>query len=219
MKEPNGLLAAGGDLSPERLLDAYQKGIFPWFSPGEPILWWSPDPRCVLFCDDLYLSRSMRKRLRKDDFTVTFDRAFEAVIHACSEPRGYSDDTWISQEMKQAYTELHKRGIAHSVEVWQNNELAGGLYGLGIGQLFFGESMFSRQRDASKIAFAYLVEQLKKWGYPLIDCQVHNDHLVSLGACEIPRTDFKHYLNQYLDRPVSHNWEFDDDLCVHGGSQ
>ncbi len=209
LAEPNGLLAAGGGLSKERILTAYRAGIFPWYSPGEPVLWWSPDPRCVLKPDQIHISKSMRKRLKREDYEVFFDRDFNAVINACAAPRGDEEGTWITEEMKQAYNQLHQRGIAHSVEVYIDNALAGGLYGLAIGKLFFGESMFSRHRDASKIAFIKMVEQMRAWNYALIDCQVSNDHLLSLGATEIPRTAFQTYLDRYLDVPANHSWRFD----------
>jgi leucyl/phenylalanyl-tRNA--protein transferase len=207
--EPNGLLAAGGTLSHQRLVSAYRAGIFPWYSPGEPILWWSPDPRCVLVPDQLHISKSMRKRLKKDDYHVTFNSNFSAVIDACSAPRKGEDGTWITNEMKAAYEELHQQGLAHSVEVYIEGELVGGLYGLSMGKLFFGESMFSKVKDCSKIAFIKMVEQLQKWGYALIDCQVSNDHLFSLGAQEITRDEFQCYLDQYIDSHTQTKWEFD----------
>lgn len=211
LDEPNGLLAAGGGLTQGRLLAAYRAGIFPWYSPGEPILWWSPDPRCILLPEQLHVSRSMRKRLKRNDYSVCFDRNFSAVIEACSEPRAQEEGTWITREMKQAYCSLHEQGVAHSVEVYIKGELVGGLYGIAMGKMFFGESMFSRSRDASKIAFIKMVEQLQNWGYALIDCQVSNDHLFSLGASEIPRAEFQGYLDQYLDLPVDHLWLFDEE--------
>lgn len=209
LDDPNGLLAAGGDLSPARLINAYRHGIFPWFNPGEPILWWSPDPRCVLRPEDIHISRSLRKTVRKTDFSITFDKAFARVIAQCAAPRAYSDDTWISQQMQHAYNDLHKQGYAHSVELWIEGELCGGLYGIAMGKLFFGESMFSTRRDASKIAFACFARQLQKWGYALIDCQIENDHLTSMGAGTISRTLFKQYLQQHLTTPVEHDWVFD----------
>jgi len=209
LDEPNGLLAAGGDLSRTRLIRAYRHGIFPWYNPGEPILWWSPDPRCVLWPDDLHISRSLRKRLRKQDYTVTFDKAFHRVIAACASPRAKQDGTWISNDIFCAYLDLHHQGYAHSVEVWIGDELVGGLYGLAIGEVFFGESMFSHQRDCSKIAFAWLTRQLQYWGYKLIDCQVYNDHLASLGASEIPREQFARQLKTLCNRTLAHEWRFD----------
>jgi len=207
LDEPNGLLAAGGDLRPERILAAYHHGIFPWFNDDEPILWWSPEPRCVLIPSELHISRSLRKVLRKADYRVSFDTAFERVIEACAAPRSYSDSTWISPTMRRAYIELHRLGHGHSVEVWMEGELAGGLYGLAIGGVFFGESMFSRRTNASKIAFAHLVEHLKIWGYALIDCQVYNEHLASLGAREIPRADFIKQLSALLALTPRHEWQ------------
>jgi leucyl/phenylalanyl-tRNA--protein transferase len=208
LNEPDGLLAVGGDLSPARLVAAYKQGIFPWFSPDDPILWWSPDPRCVLIPENIHISRSMRKQINKGDYHITFDTAFTDVIHACASVREASG-TWISADMQAAYIQLHQQGIAHSVEIWSENQLIGGLYGLGIGKLFFGESMFSLQTNASKIAFIALAQQLEKWGYPLIDCQVHNNHLQSLGASNIPREEFLRYINQYIDAVTDHDWRFD----------
>jgi leucyl/phenylalanyl-tRNA---protein transferase len=190
LQRPNGLLAAGGDLSPERVLRAYRLGIFPWFSTGEPILWWSPDPRVVLFPGELRIARSLAKTLRKTDFDVRADSAFELVIQACSEPRSRQTGTWITAEMQAAYTRLHRLGVAHSIETWRGDELVGGLYGVALGRAFFGESMFSRITDASKIALVYLVRQLQAWGFELIDCQMHTPLLASFGAREIPRAQF-----------------------------
>lgn len=190
LRDPDGLLAIGGDLSPQRILSAYRQGIFPWYSDEQPILWWSPDPRTVLLPDHLKISRSLRKTLRKGHFRITLDRAFADVIDACARPRAGSSGTWITNEMAEAYTLLHRAGHAHSVEAWLGGELAGGLYGVSIGRVFFGESMFSRRTDASKVAFVYLVTQLKAWGFPLVDCQVHSEHLASLGAEEIKRPVF-----------------------------
>jgi leucyl/phenylalanyl-tRNA--protein transferase len=186
-----GLLAVGGDLSPERLLLAYRNGIFPWYSPGEPILWWSPDPRLVLYPDELRVSRSLRKVIKRNLFHITLDKSFDSVIQACADAkRSYGEGTWITDEMKTAYCELHRRGYAHSVEAWQGDTLVGGLYGLAIGRAFFGESMFSRVSNASKAAFVTLVENLKCLKFSLIDCQVRTDHLVRFGAREIPRKLF-----------------------------
>jgi leucyl/phenylalanyl-tRNA--protein transferase len=216
LDDPNGLLAAGGGLTQKRLISAYRSGIFPWYSPGEPILWWSPDPRCVLIPDQLHISRSMSKRLKKKDYTVCFDRNFPAVIEACSEPRADGEGTWITREMKQAYCSLHEQGLAHSVEVYIDDQLVGGLYGIAMGRLFFGESMFSRSRDASKIAFIKMVEQLRNWGYSLIDCQVSNEHLFSLGATEIARDEFMSYLDEYLDASINHSWLFEEETRTSG---
>lgn len=201
LSNPNGLLAVGGCLSIERLLNAYKRGIFPWYNADEPILWWSPDPRLVLFPDKLIVSRSLRKTLRKGLFSVTFDQAFAEVMNACAAPRKDTNDTWINPDMYRAYVELHQQGYAHSVEVWCDEQLVGGLYGVALGQVFFGESMFHTQTDASKVAFVHLVEQLKIWGYQVIDCQVHTDHLQSLGAEEIDRRLFANILKQYADLP------------------
>lgn len=191
LRDPNGLLCAGADLSPPRILDAYRSGIFPWFSPGEPILWWSPDPRMALVPDEMRVSRSLRRRLQQGNFEVRLDCAFPSVIRACaSTPRPGQSGTWITREMRHAYLALHELGYAHSVETWVNNELVGGLYGLAIGRMFYGESMFAHATDASKIAFAHLVRFLREQGYGLIDCQMSTPHLASLGAREIPRADF-----------------------------
>lgn len=186
----DGILAVGGDLSPERLLLAYQNGIFPWYSPGDPILWWHPDPRCVLYLDELKVSKSMRNVLNRGDFRCTFDRCFDQVLENCASVKRSDDGTWINQDMQRAYLQLHKLGVAHSVEVWQGGELVGGLYGLSLGHMFFGESMFSLKSNASKAAFVFLVRQLQKLNFKMIDCQVTNSHLISLGACEIPRDKF-----------------------------
>ena len=204
LEEPNGLIAVGGCLSPERIINAYRHGIFPWFNPGEPILWWSPEPRSVLFPDHLYISRSLAKTLRKQLFQIRYD----TVIEACAEPRDVRGGTWITKEMKKAYQHLHELGVAHSFEAWQNERLVGGLYGIGIGQVFFGESMFHRVTDASKVAFAHLVKQLAAWGYQLIDCQVCSDHLLSLGAEEIPRSVFIDRLDQFCHlAPAADAWK------------
>ncbi|QQE87007.1 leucyl/phenylalanyl-tRNA--protein transferase [Azotobacter chroococcum] len=206
LREPNGLLAVGGDLSAERLIQAYRHGCFPWYQAGQPILWWSPNPRTVLLPQELHVSRSLRKTLRQERFQVSLDRDFSAVIQACAGPRDYADGTWITPEMQAAYRELHRRGIAHSVEVWQNDNLVGGLYGLAIGQLFFGESMFSHVDNASKVGFATLVRRLEQWGFVLIDCQMPTQHLQSLGAHSISRSEFADYLKRYLDQPSTADW-------------
>jgi len=190
LEEPNGLLAIGGDLSPQRLRAAYARGIFPWFEEGQPPLWWSPDPRSVLYPGQLRITRSLRKRIRNGGFSVTLDRCFADVITACAGPRDGSHGTWITEEMREAYINLHRQGLAHSVEAWRGGQLVGGLYGLAMGRAFFGESMFSREPDASKIALVYLVRQVQVWGYAVIDCQVSNPHLALLGATDIPRADF-----------------------------
>lgn len=210
MDEPNGLLAVGGDLTPARLLNAYRQGIFPWYSDGQPIMWWSPAPRAVLFPDELRISRSLHKSLRRGHFQLSLDRDFSAVIEACSSMRADQGGTWITSEMKQAYLRLHQIGFAHSVEVWQNNILVGGLYGVSMGKVFFGESMFSRVSDASKVALVHLVRHLQGWDFALIDCQVGSPHLFTLGASEIPREDFLVLLDQYCEPIESHqgNWSF-----------
>jgi leucyl/phenylalanyl-tRNA--protein transferase len=206
LRDPNGLLAAGGDLTPDRLIQAYRHGCFPWFQDGQPILWWSPDPRTVLLPCELHVSRSLDKVMRQERYRVSFDQCFTEVIRACAAPRSYATETWITTPMQDAYLELHKRGIAHSVEVWRGQELVGGLYGLAMGQLFFGESMFSRADNASKVGFATLVERLRASGFVLIDCQMPTEHLISLGARNIPRTEFAQYLKNHLDQPTSADW-------------
>ena len=201
LADPNGLLAAGGDLSPERLIEAYSSGIFPWFEEGQPVLWWSPDPRMVLFPEDLRVSKSLQKILNKPRYTVTLDEAFTEVITCCAQPRGESLGTWITDEMQTAYTQLFEAGHAHSVEVWRDGDLVGGLYGVALGQLFFGESMFSFESNTSKIALVNLVKQLQEWNYKLIDCQVSSEHLESLGAIEISREQFRQQLHELLPHP------------------
>ena len=196
--EPDGLLAVGGDLSPERIINAYINGIFPWYSDGQPILWWSPNPRAVLFPENLHVSRSLKKIIRKQVFTTTMDQAFEQVIKSCAKtPRKEQDGTWITNDMQQAYIKLHELGIAHSSECWLGDKLVGGLYGIAIGKVFFGESMFSHQSNASKIAFIHLLDELVNSNYALIDCQVTTKHLLSLGAEEIPREQFLKLIKQY----------------------
>lgn len=211
LEDPDGLLAVGGDLSPERLLSAYRQGIFPWYNSGQPILWWSPNPRAVLFPERLRVSRSLRKTLRKRRFEVTLDTAFADVIEACSEPRPDQDGTWITEEMKQAYIRLHEIGFAHSAECWEQGRLVGGLYGVSLGRVFFGESMFARRSDASKVAFVHLVEQLKAWDFLLIDCQVHTAHLASLGAEDIARERFLALLESGCTPHDAHQgrWQLD----------
>ncbi|MDH5179371.1 MAG: leucyl/phenylalanyl-tRNA--protein transferase [Gammaproteobacteria bacterium] len=190
LTDPDGLLALGGDLSTDRLLTAYAKGIFPWYSEGQPVLWWSPDPRAVLFPEHLHISKSLAKTLRKNIFEIRFDTAFNDVIRHCSAPRKKQRGTWITDEMMQAYIDLHQLGYAHSIESWLDNKLAGGLYGISIGKIFFGESMFSLERDASKVAFVSLVNFAKQHDFAMIDCQVESEHLNSLGATLIPRSKF-----------------------------
>ncbi len=190
LTEPNGLLAAGGDLSARRLLNAYRRGIFPWYEDGQPLLWWSPDPRCVLFTETFEPSRSLRRRLRRGDFQVCADKDFAAVIDACSGPRATERGTWITPPMRDAYIELHRQGYAHSVEAYLSDELVGGLYGVSIGRMFYGESMFHQVPDASKVALAWLCRAMAAQGGSVIDCQVETDHLLSMGAATIPRQDF-----------------------------
>lgn len=194
LHDPNGLLAVGGDLTPEWLLAAYRRGIFPWFSDDQPILWWSPSPRCIVRPESTTFSRSLRKVIRQGRYTVTFDQAFAQVLDGCAAPRAQESGTWITEDMRDAYLEMHQLGHAHSVEAWLDDDLVGGLYGLAIGRVFFGESMFHRATDASKVAFAHLVRQLDQWGCRLIDCQVTNPHLQSLGATEVSRADFEDLL-------------------------
>lgn len=198
MDEPNGLLVAGGDLTPKRLIEAYSKGIFPWFEDDQPILWWSPAPRAVLYPADFSPSRSLKKTIRKKTFRVTVDTAFPQVIVSCSKPRPSGDGTWITNNMIEAYINLHNLGYAHSVEAWEDEELVGGLYGICLGSMFFGESMFSRKSDASKVAFCSLVELCNNKGINLIDCQVANPHLASLGATDISRQAFKSHLQTLI---------------------
>jgi leucyl/phenylalanyl-tRNA---protein transferase len=198
---PNGLLAVGGDLSPSRLIEAYRHGIFPWFNEGEPILWWSPDPRMVLLPQELKISRSLRKTLKRGNYEIRADSAFKQVMEACAAPRGEHTGTWIHAEMIAAYGRLHEMGMAHSMETWIEGELVGGLYGVGQGKMFFGESMFSRVSDASKIAFVHLVAQLQRWGFEMIDCQMKTEHLASLGAREISRNEFRQKLKELVHYP------------------
>jgi leucyl/phenylalanyl-tRNA--protein transferase len=213
LKEPDGLLAIGGDLSTPRLLKAYASGIFPWYGPGQPILWWSPEPRSVLRPEALHLSRSLHKTLRKQPFRITLDAAFDAVIDNCAAPRENASGTWITPEMMMAYLELHRQGYAHSIECWQHNRLVGGLYGVSIGRIFFGESMFAHVSDASKVALVTLVRQLNRWGFPVIDCQVHTRHLQSLGAMLLPRKEFVDILRTAcILTPPPSPWRFDRDF-------
>lgn len=217
LRDPDGLLALGGDLSPERLLRAYRQGIFPWYSDGQPILWWSPDPRMVLRPEELKISRSLRKTLRKRALLITLDEDFAAVMAACAEPRSDGLGTWITEDMTLAYRRLHELGYAHSVEAWQDGHLVGGLYGVALGNVFFGESMFTRATDASKIAFVHLVRQLQRWHFALIDCQVYTGHLASLGAAPIPRRDFSAILLREARPPDRRGaWQLDADLCAEG---
>lgn len=209
MAEPDGLLAVGGDLSPERIVSAYAQGIFPWYAEDSPILWWSPDPRLVLFPRELIISRSLRQLLRRQQYRITVDTAFERVIAGCaSADRGDDAGTWITEEMQQAYGELHAQGYAHSVESWLGDELAGGLYGISLGRIFFGESMFARRANASKVAFATIVQKLGADGFNLIDCQVKTRHLQSFGAREIAGREFRDILKGSVHQlPAEAPWE------------
>ncbi len=201
LRSPNGLLCAGADLSPQRLIDAYSRGIFPWYSEGDPILWWSPHPRMVLFPGELKVSRSLRKTVAKEVYETRFDTAFRAVITECAAPRDAQAGTWIVPEMVAAYVRLHELGFAHSVESWRDGNLAGGLYGILLGRVFFGESMFARETDASKVALVKLVERLRELGVEVIDCQQATGHLASLGAREIARRDFAQLLAESIQYP------------------
>ncbi len=206
LREPCGLLAAGGDLRPQRLLAAYERGVFPWYSAEQPILWWSPDPRMVLFPEEFKVSRSLAKTLRNGPYTTRLDTAFEAVIHACAAPRRSGSDTWLNGDMMEAYGELHRMGFSHSVECFAGDRLVGGLYGIQLEGVFFGESMFSLARDASKVAMARLVEECRSRSIRLVDCQVASSHLSSLGAREVPRSEFISWLKYYARRIPSGSW-------------
>ena len=209
---PEGLLAVGGDLRPERLLEAYRHGIFPWYSDDQPILWWSPDPRTVLFPDKLHISRSLKRSLRPSLFSVTLDQCFRNVMQHCAGPRPQypNGGTWITAEMLEAYTRLHELGYAHSVETWQEGQLVGGLYGVALGGAFFAESMFARASDASKVALVSLVRQLQAWGFRLLDCQQSSPHVMALGAEAIPRREFLDHLAVALTMPeLRGHWKFD----------
>lgn len=212
LTEPSGLLAAGGELSAERLIDAYSNGIFPWYNEGDPVLWWSPDPRMVLFPSELKVSRSLSKRLRRMDYEIRLDTEFTSVMRYCAAPRDGQDGTWITGEVIDGYTRLFKLGLAHSVETWIDGELVGGLYGVALGRAFYGESMFTRVGDASKIAFAHLVRQLERWQFGMIDCQMRTAHLASFGAREIPRVEFRRHLDELVNYPNRARWQFEHDL-------
>ncbi|MGE5649136.1 MAG: leucyl/phenylalanyl-tRNA--protein transferase [Bacillota bacterium] len=209
-----GLLAAGGDLSPKRLLEAYRRGIFPWYSEGQPILWWSTDPRMVLFTERFVISHSLRKTLKKVHksmhsdrrWQIRFDTAFEQVMLACAAPRKEGAGTWISEDIIRGYSALHRQGYAHSSELWLDNQLVGGAYGVSIGRMFYGESMFARIPDASKVALAYLVHFLKGQGVSMIDCQQETSHLASLGAAPLPRKEFIRLLREAIAQPQIHAW-------------
>ncbi|TDJ22196.1 MAG: leucyl/phenylalanyl-tRNA--protein transferase [Gammaproteobacteria bacterium] len=217
LEEPNGLLAVGGELTPERLLSAYAHGIFPWYDDDTgPVLWWSPDPRAVLGPGELHISKSLRKRLRRKEYRLSMDTRFTEVLAACAEPRSDPKDTagtWITPEMCTAYTQLHQRGFAHSVEAWYQDTLVGGLYGVSLGRMFFGESMFSRRNDASKVALVGLAAQLEAWEFTLIDCQMLNPHLERLGVYEIPRSEFADRLDTNARAETRLGpWQFDVEL-------
>ncbi len=223
LRAPNGLLAASGALTPAMLRAAYQHGIFPWSSDGEPVLWWSPDPRLVLFTNELKIARSFRKRLamvaRGEEFTLRVDAAFERVMRACAAPRSGQDGTWITAAVIDGYVALHRQGLAHSVELWRADTLVGGLYGVALGRMFFGESMFSRRADASKVALVMLVHQLARWGFELVDCQLSTTHLASLGAREIPRTEFVRHVERLVRQSsVPAPWVLDSDLPDAAGT-
>jgi leucyl/phenylalanyl-tRNA--protein transferase len=210
LTEPNGLIAVGGDLSVPRLLSAYRHGIFPWYeTDAQPIFWWSPHPRSVLFLDALKVNRTLAKRLRNHEFHITTDQSFLEVVKGCSQPRKKQKGTWITPQMQDAYFALHQEGLAHSVEVWEAKKCVGGLYGVSLGKIFYGESMFSAAKDASKIALVHLVGFLKEHGFKLIDCQVHNPYLGSMGAREIPREEFQRYLRENLGEETERGvWTF-----------
>jgi leucyl/phenylalanyl-tRNA--protein transferase len=222
LKSPNGLLAAGADLSPQRLLEAYRKGIFPWFSEGDPILWWSPDPRMVLIPGEIKVSRSLAKTLRNRSYEIRTDTGFAQVVAACAGPRRDADGTWITAAVREAYLALHRMGHAHSVETWIDGALAGGLYGVAIGRMFYGESMFSNVTDASKIALVYLARQLARWDFGMIDCQMNTPHLASFGAREIPRAEFEKRLAKLVDYamrnpdPGPPAWQFEPEAIRAG---
>ncbi len=207
LAEPDGLLAVGGNLSSRRLVTAYEQGVFPWYTEGQPVLWWSPDPRAVLFPDELRISKSLRKRMRNAGIETRLDHAFAAVIRECSAPRAAGDGTWLTSEMIAAYTRLHELGLAHSVESWLGGELAGGLYGVRLGRVFFGESMFSRTPDASKIALVRLIDEARARGIVLIDCQIASPHLQSLGSRSIPRVEFVALLSQHCRPHQPGRWD------------
>lgn len=210
MRSPNGLLVIGGDLCADRLIRAYGQGVFPWFNPNEPILWWCPDPRAVLLPAQFHVSRSLHRRLCRGEFALSLDCAFDAVLEGCAAARANSHGTWLGHDMKRAYRVLFERGLCHSVEVWQYGQLIGGLYGVALGRAFFGESMFSRKTDASKIALCLLARQLQVWDYGLIDCQIASAHLQGLGAIELPRARFLLQLRDALQVPPrSGHWQFD----------
>jgi leucyl/phenylalanyl-tRNA--protein transferase len=206
LRDPNGLLAFGGDLSPRRLVAAYSRGIFPWYSEGDPLLWWSPDPRCVFATDGVHVSRRLRRTLKRSEWTLSMDRAFARVMRECAAPRAGEPGTWITGDMLAAYTRLHELGFAHSLEVWNGEALVGGIYGVSIGRAFSAESMFSRVTDASKVALVALCRTLYRWGFPLLDAQVPNPHLQRMGAITIPRDDYLHQLRTLVEAPGPQSW-------------
>lgn len=212
--DPQGLLLIGGDLLPERILQAYSQGIFPWFNPGSPVLWWSPNPRLILYPQEFKISRSLKKSLKKN-FRVSIDEAFQQVITACATNADRDGHTWITKEMIEAYTQLHHMGYAHSFEVWQENNLVGGLYGISLGHAFFGESMFHKTTDASKIAFYFLSQMMSNWGFHFIDCQMPSPHLQSLGAKIIHRKEFIRLLKLALEHPTKQGTWTDANLAVY----
>ena len=212
LKDPDGLVASGGELSRARLVAAYRRGIFPWYDEGQPVLWWSPDPRAFLFSEDLRISRSLRKTLRKTQFELCFDRDFEAVIRACAAPRRDQPETWIIPEMIAAYCDLQVAGYAHSLEMRFDDELVGGIYGVSLGRMFYAESMFSRVSDASKVALVGLVWQLSEWGFAGVDCQVPSAHLESLGSKHVPRSEFIKINDHYQALAAPDSWHFDPAL-------
>lgn len=213
LRDPNGLLAAGADLSPRRLIEAYSHGIFPWFNHGEPILWWTPDPRMVLLPAELKVSRSLKKVIRNREYEIRLDSAFADVMRGCAQARRGQAGSWITPVMIEAYTALHQRGVAHSAETWVDGELVGGLYGVALGRMFYGESMFSKMTDASKIAFVHLVWQLKRWGFGMIDCQMKTAHLASLGAREIRRQEFMQRVSELIQySAIPCPWRLDANL-------
>ncbi len=207
LRDPDGLLAIGGDLSSDRLMQAYRHGIFPWFNEGQPVLWWSPDPRCILEPSEIKVSRSLAKRIRRGDYVVTFNRAFASVIDGCASSRKGVNETWITNDIREAYLNLHYRGYAHSVECWHDGNVVGGLYGVAMGKVFFGESMFSHKTDASKVALVELAHKLEARNFRLIDCQVHSQHLQSLGAKPIHRELFIRMLKSYCNNEKTSDWE------------
>ena len=212
LDNPEGLLAAGGSLTTKRLVEAYRCGIFPWFNEGDPILWWSPDPRTILRPSRVHVSHSLKKRLKKGAYFVTFDRVFARVLDGCAAPRPGDNGTWLSAAMRRAYSSLHNAALAHSIEVWMDGELAGGIYGVAIGRMFFGESMFARRTDASKIGIVTLAAQLDRWAFPLIDCQLETAHLLSLGAEHLPRRRFVAEISRLVREPAP-SWRLDEDLA------